>query len=84
MAIRYVARVMGQYLVAQASGVDVQIYFGGGYGFVAEHLLDGAKVGAPFKQMSGEGVAQCVGGYILADSGQLGMALDDVEYHDAG
>ncbi len=34
------------------------VNLGGGYAFVAEHLLDSAQIGAPFKQMGGKGMSQ--------------------------
>ena len=56
----YVSRVVLQYLFAQASGIQVDIDLGCGDALVAEHLLNGAQVGAPFEQMGGEAVAQCM------------------------
>ena len=44
-------------LGAQAVGVDVGIYLGGAYVFVAQHALDDAQVGSALEQMGGEGVA---------------------------
>ena len=36
--------------------VEVDVDLGGGHRLVAEHLLDGAKVGAPFEEVGGEGM----------------------------
>ena len=44
-----IAGVVGEDFLAQAGGVDVEVDFGGGYGFMAEHLLDCAEVGAAFE-----------------------------------
>lgn len=41
-------------LAAEEGAVEVEVDFGGGDGFVAEQFLDGAKVGAPLKEMGGE------------------------------
>ena len=71
------------YFFAQACVVDVQVYFGGGYALVAEHLLDGAEVGAPFQQGCCERVAQGVRRYFLAYAGGLGEVAHDVENHHA-
>ena len=43
-----------QYLFAQAGGIQVDIDLGCGDALMAEHLLYGAQVGAPFKQVGGE------------------------------
>lgn len=51
---------------------------------MAEHLLDGAQVGATFEQMGGERVAQGVRRYVFAYACKFGVAFDDVEYHHAG
>ena len=50
-ASAFVARVVQQNLLAQAAVVKMQINFGGGDAFVAQHLLDGTQIGAAFKQM---------------------------------
>ncbi len=46
-----VAGVAGKDVAAQEGGVDVQVDFGCGYAFVAEHLLDSTQIGPSFKQM---------------------------------
>ncbi len=59
--IAHVAGMMRENLLPQTRAVDMEVDFGCGYGFVAEHLLYGAQVGAPFEQMGGEAVTQRVG-----------------------
>ena len=43
-----------------------------GDGFVAEHYLDGAEIGAAFYEMGGKTVAESVGGDGFFYSGLLG------------
>ncbi len=64
-----VAWMVVEYLLAQARTVEMQVYLGRGYALVAEHLLYGAQVGAPFEQVCGEGVAQGVRRYGLGYAG---------------
>lgn len=45
-----VAGMVEEDLGAEQGGVEVEVDFGGGDGFVAEHLLDGAEVGAPSRR----------------------------------
>ena len=45
---------------AQVCTVNMNIYLGSGYAFMAQHLLDGTQVGPAFKQMGRERVTQCV------------------------
>lgn len=61
MSVTVVAGMVEENLGAEQGGVEVEVDFGGGDGFVAEHLLDGAQVGAPFEKVGGEAVAQGVG-----------------------
>ena len=51
---------------------------------MAEHLLDGAEVGAAFEQVGGEGVAEGVGRYFGRYAGLGGEVFDYVEYAHAG
>jgi hypothetical protein len=67
-----VARVVHQYLFTQSGAVDVQVYLGGGNGFVTEHLLNGTQVGPAFKQMCGKRVAQGMRAYLFSDACQCG------------
>lgn len=39
---------------AEGGGVEVNVDLGGGDGFVAEHLLDGAEIGSTLEKMGGE------------------------------
>ena len=55
-----VAGVVLQDFVAKHGAVEVYVYLGGGYAFVSEHLLDCPEVGSSFKEVCGEGVAECV------------------------
>ena len=66
---------------AQARAVDVYIYFGGGDALMAEHLLDGAEVGAPLEEVGGEGVAEGVGRDCLSYAGAVGEPPYYSEYH---
>lgn len=56
---------------------DVGVDLSGGDVGVAEHGLDGAKVSAVHEEVSGEAVAQGVGGDVLGDAGEFGVFLDD-------
>ena len=60
-------------------GVDVGVDFGGEDGFVAEHFLDDAEVGAAFDEVGGEGVAEGVGGDFLVDARDERLLFDEVE-----
>ena len=62
----------------------MEVDFGGGDGFVAEHFLDGAQVGSSFEEVGGEGVAEGVWGYFFCYTGGGCQVADDVEYHYAG
>lgn len=46
-----VARMAGEDVAPQERRVDVEINLGGGNALMAEHLLDGSQIGAPFEQM---------------------------------
>ena len=46
------SRVVGEDFVAEDGAVEVEVDFGGLDAFVAEHLLDGAQIGAAFEQVS--------------------------------
>ena len=81
MQFRCIARVVGEDFVTQAGAVDMDVDFGSRYALVAQHLLDGAQVGATFKQMGGEAVAQGVRTDVFSDAGQFAQLLDDVENH---
>ena len=76
-----VAGVVLDDAVLPFAGVDVGVDLGGEYAFVAEHLLYGAEVGSVFDQVGGEGVAECVWGYLLGDACLFALALDHQEYH---
>ena len=45
---------------------------------MTQHLLNGAEVGAVFKQVDGKGVAQGVGRDVLLDAGLLLIVFDDL------
>ena len=74
---------MLQNLLPQCGGVNVGIDFGGAYGLVAEHGLDGAKVGTAFKQGRSKRVAQRVGRDGLLDTRLNGLLLDHDKNHGA-
>src|SRR6478752_5120798 len=57
--------------------IDVCIDLGRRDVRVAEHLLDGAEVGAAFEEMGGEGVAEGVRGNRLRDAGAVDVAAED-------
>ena len=46
--------MMKKYFLAQTGVVEVKVNLRSGYGGMAEHLLYGAQIGAPLKEMSGE------------------------------
>ena len=55
----------------------VRVDLGGGEIGVAEHLLDGAQVGASLEQVGGERVPEGVGGDVVGQAGLPRVALDD-------
>ena len=74
------ARMMVQDSLLPSLGVDVGVDLGSHYGFVPEHLLHRTQVGAILNKMSGEGVAEGMRRYLLADAGQQSLTLDHIEY----
>ena len=82
--VRRCCRIAGMVLqdfVAQAGSVDVDIDLSGRDALVSQHLLDGTQVGAAFKQVGSETVAQGVRADNLAHTSQFAQLLDDVEDH---
>ena len=61
----------------------MNVDFGGGDAFVAEHLLYGTEVCAPFEEVCGEGVAKGVWTDFFAYPCKFGKLLDDIENHYA-
>ena len=61
----------------ELGGGELSVALGGGETLVAEELLNGAEVGAFFKQVGSEGVAQGVWVDVRGQSAQDGDALDD-------
>ena len=59
----------------------MDVDFGRGNALMAQHLLNGAQVGSPFKQVGGKTVAQGVRADDLAHACQFAQLLDDVENH---
>ena len=72
-------RMMGEDGGLPGGGVDVGVDLGGEDGFVAEHFLDDAEVGAVFDEVGREGVAEGVGGDFLVDACDERLLLDEVE-----
>ena len=60
-------------------GVDVGVDFRGEDGFVAEHFLDDAEVGAVLDEVRGEGVTEGVRGDFFADAREQRLFLDEIE-----
>lgn len=56
---------------------DVGVNLGGGDGAVAEHLLDGADVGAGAEKFGGERMAQFVRGYRFDDTRKSAVTAHD-------
>lgn len=79
-----VAGVVEEDFLAEAGVVDVDVDFGCGDAFVAEHLLDSSQVGSPFEQMCGEGVAQGMGRYGFAYACGFGKPANHDEHHLTG
>ena len=71
--------MMLQYRGLPGGGVDVGVDFGGEDGFVAEHFLDDAEVGAVFDEVGREGVAEGVGGDFLVDARDERLLFDEIE-----
>lgn len=70
--------------LAQVFAVHVQVDLGGGDGFVAEHFLHGAEVGAAFDEVGGKGMAEGVGTHVFVQAGEGGEVFDGGEDADAG
>src|SRR4029078_698315 len=64
--------------------VDMRIDLRRRYVRMAEHFLNGAKVGAAFEEMCGEGVAEGVGGNGFRDAGAIHVAAQDFPGAHAG
>ncbi len=82
-AVLYITGMVFYDFTTQSVPVDVCVNFCCSDGFVAQHALYGAQVGASFKQVSGKGMAEGVRTDVLGDAGLLCQFLDKVEYHDA-
>ena len=76
--------MISQDVGAEGCGVEMEVDLGCVDGCVAEHLLDCAEIGSAFEEVSGEGVAESVGGDDLADSGGFGEVFDNLEDAHAG
>ncbi len=63
--------------VCKLRGGELGVALGGGEALVAEEFLNGAKVGAFFKQVGSEGVTQSVRMHVGWQAVQDGDALDD-------
>jgi len=53
----------------QSAGADMGVNLGGCEAFVSEEFLDAAEVSSAVKQVSGEGVSECVRCGLLGESG---------------
>lgn len=73
--------MVGEELAAEMGAVEMDIELRGGEAFVAEHHLDGAEVGASFKQMSGKTVTQRVGTHCLGYPCGSRRFLYYIEHH---
>ena len=60
------------------------VYFGGGDGFVPEHVLHEPDVRAPVDEMGGEGVTEGVGGHSFGEADLVDQFLDDIVYPNPG
>lgn len=78
------ARMVVDDFLPEEGAVDMHVDFRRCDAFVAEHLLDGTKVGAALKQVGGEGMPQGVRADALLDAARLTKVADNVEYHHAG
>src|SRR5687768_6246905 len=58
--------------------IDVSVDLRRGNVGVAEHFLDGAKVGAALEQVGGERVPQRVRTHVLRDAGLLDVMAEDL------
>ena len=74
---------MEEDFLSQMGGVDVGVDLGGGYGFVTQHGLDSAEVGASFEQGGGEGVTKGVGRDGLLNACLGHQVFEHEEDHDA-
>lgn len=71
-----VSGMEGEDVLAERRAVEMDIDLRGRDAFMAQHLLDGTEVGASFKKVGGERVAQCVGRYVFPDSRSFSEILD--------
>lgn len=76
-----IVRMVGEELATEMAAVQMDVELRGGKAFVAEHRLDGAEVGASFKQMSGKTVTQRVGTHCLGYPCGSRRFLYYIEHH---
>ena len=72
--------MVGEDIGLPGGGIDVGVDFGGEDGFVTEHFLDDAKVGAVLDEMGRERVPEGVRGNLLVDAGNLRLILYHIKY----
>ena len=68
--------------VAQPAQLNACIDLGCGDRGVSQHFLHDAEIGAPGKEVGGEGVSERVRADITAQAGRLGMPFDDLPEGD--
>src|SRR5580700_8746939 len=69
--------------LAEEFAVEVGIDLGGGDAFVAEHFLNGTKIGAAFDEVGGEGMAKGMRGDVLGNPGLFYEVFKQQKDHDA-
>ena len=61
----------------------MRVYLGCGYGFMAQHVLNGPKICATFYQMCGKTVPQGVWTDVFFDARINGSLFHNIEDHDS-
>lgn len=72
---------MEQELLSELGRIEMNVNLGCGNRLVTEHLLNSAKVGSTLEEMGSETMAECMRGYILANTRCFGELLHDIEDH---
>lgn len=68
--------------LSEKTSVQVGIDFSSGDAFVSQHFLYCPQISSSLYQMRGEGMSECMRGYVFLNLGLLSQVLDDIKYHD--
>ena len=75
--------MMFENLPAKRLTIDVRVDFGGRDLLVAEHFLNGTKIGASFEQMRGKRMSERMRTDRFLHAGHFGLLLYNMKHHDA-